>query len=83
MNYKIANLIPDDMFMLRCKILFERVPNEETNIYASEVTEMFNLYNDKMLPRESGRSCPSCRLRVYRRLKNFYEPLKNNETPNE
>ena len=36
---------------------------------------MFILYNDRLKPRETGRSCGSCRLRVYRRVKSEYEKL--------
>lgn len=39
---------------------------------ASQITELFNLHNDRFLPFETGRSCGACRQRVYNKLKDYY-----------
>ena len=52
-----------------------QVKTEQSKVTAEQTTEMFLLYNDRLKPRETGRSCGSCRLRVYRRVKSEYEKL--------
>lgn len=59
----------------RVNQLFTHIKTEQSRITAEQVTEMFILYNDRLKPRETGRSCGSCRLRVYRRVKSEYEKL--------
>lgn len=73
------NRIANDLYLLRMNKFFEIHPNEHGRIEAHQVTEMFELYNDKLLPRETGRSCGGCRLRVYRRLLAHYQTIKTTE----
>lgn len=46
---------------------------------AHQTNEMFNL-NNLIFPnlKEFGKSCSTCRLRVYHRLKSYWETNKNN-----
>lgn len=38
-----------------------------------DAEELFLLYNDILLPRETGIGCGGCRKRVYERLKAYYQ----------
>lgn len=71
------NRIEDSEYLTRLDTFFSIHTTENVRIEQHQVTEMFLLYNDKILPRESGRSCGACRGRVYRRLKMHYDELKN------
>lgn len=66
--------INEDEFLKRLFYLMERL-KPHTDISMEDVNEMFNLYNDRLLPKETGRSCSSCRLRVYNRLLAYYKEL--------
>lgn len=68
--------IPKDVFISRCETFFDKFKTEYERIETHEVKEMFELYNDKILPRESGTHCGGCRSRVYKKLKAYYEQNK-------
>lgn len=72
------NRIPIDQWILRCKSFYDAHPSEESRTVNHAIKEMFELYNDKYLPRENGMYCSTCCNRVYRRLKHEYEKITNN-----
>lgn len=43
----------------------------------NEIDELFFLYNLKMKPTETGKSCAGCRQRVYKRMQEYYHTIKN------
>lgn len=45
----------------------------------AQTRDLFNLHNEKFKPRETGRHCSSCRSRVYNRMKEYYNSIKDNE----
>ena len=79
MGYQLppANRIPELEYMLRLEAFFIAHKTEFVTITGAQVNEMFTLYNDRLTPREEGKSCSGCRGRVYRRLLAHFEYLKN------
>lgn len=43
-----------------------------------QTRELFNLHNEKFKPRETGVQCNSCRARVFRKMKDYYNTLITN-----
>lgn len=39
---------------------------------AQQITDLFNLHNDRFMPFETGRSCGACRQRVYNKMREYY-----------
>lgn len=72
------NRIPEEEYLKRIETFFEIHKTEFMRIEANQITEMFILHNDRLTPNETGRSCSTCRGRVYRRLLAHYESIKNN-----
>lgn len=64
-------------WLIRCEKFFNDHPNEYVRTSMSQINEMFDLHNDRLSPKENGRYCSKCCGRVYRRLKQHYEKLKN------
>lgn len=42
--------------------------------------DLFNLYNERFKPRETGVHCPGCRARVFKKMKEYYNQIKNKTT---
>lgn len=42
-----------------------------------EIKELFELHNDRLAPKETNKSCGSCRQRVFNKMNKMYEELKN------
>ena len=72
------NRIEEQEYLIRLETFFALHQTEFVRIEAHQVTEMFLLHNDRLIPRETGRSCGACRGRVYKRLKQHYETIKTN-----
>lgn len=47
----------------------------------AEIEEMFYLYNDRLVPRETNENCGGCKTRVLDRLTTHYNELIENEKP--
>ena len=73
----IPDKIPMGDWLARCEAFFEVHKTEFSRTTQAWVSEMFRLYNDKMLPRENGMYCSSCCGRVYKRLREQYEKMKD------
>lgn len=69
---KVNDLIPIDEWMRRVKLILDAVPSLTSQISSVQTLEMFELYNDKMQPLETGTICGACRERVYNRIKEYY-----------
>lgn len=70
------NRIPLEQWIERCKRFFDKYPNGSGTPTMAEIKELFELHNDKLLPRENGFYCSSCCNRVYTRTKNEYQNKK-------
>lgn len=77
----VNNQIPWPEWFARVEAFYKAIPHGG-RAEAHQITEMFNLWNDKFLPRESGRSCSSCRARVYKNLKINFEAEKSKQFVN-
>lgn len=76
--YTPPNSINEKEYLERLEQFFSIV-HENGQINTFQVTEMFLLHNDKLMPRETGRSCNACRIRVFKRLKSHYERIKTHK----
>lgn len=64
----------DGEYKQRLKVLMDKlIPKGSAD--NSETTELFLLYNLRLKPRETGRSCPACRSRVFKRMVEYYKQL--------
>lgn len=61
----------DEEHKTRSLELIAKLERHEYN--QQNIDELFLLYNERLTPREMGRSCAGCRARVFRRLKQYYE----------
>lgn len=69
------NKIPEEEYLRRVKeLIVKLLPKGRAD--ASETNELFELYNDRNLPFESGKQCSQCRSRVYKRMLKYYESIK-------
>lgn len=61
------NTISDEEHKTRSLALIEKGIKSR-----GDMLEMFFLYNDRMLPREQGYGCGTCRAKVWKKLKAYY-----------
>lgn len=65
-------MIPENDYKIRITNLMSQLV-EYTRVSRAQIDEMFELYNDRLTPRENGKFCGSCTHRVYKRLKKYFE----------
>lgn len=70
------NTIPHEEYMKRMDALMPRLIKHRTGSNNQDIIELFFLYNDRLLPRESKRGCGGCRERVFKQMVSYYETLK-------
>ncbi len=74
------NKIELEQWLIRCEAFYKLHPSEYSSTTGAQVSEMFELHNDKLSPNEKGKWCSKCCGRVYKRLHQYYQKLKiNNE----
>jgi hypothetical protein len=66
--------IPEEEYKQRVRVLINKLISEGSG--KSETKELFELYNDRMTPRATKMYCGGCRVRVYNRMKAYYETIK-------
>lgn len=47
-----------------------------------QTDELFLLYNHRFMPQENGKHCASCRTRVFNRMKEYYDSIKDENGDN-
>lgn len=67
----LKNTIPDTEHKQRSLDIIKRIEGGEQT--RETMTELFFLYNDRLMPRETSMSCAGCRKRVFAKLKKFYD----------
>lgn len=74
-NLQPPSRIELEQWLERCENFFAS-HSMQSVITPSARQEMYDLWNDRNLPREQNSGCGSCITRVYKRLKNDYERRK-------
>lgn len=66
----------DEEYNQRVKAL---IPTLSQSLTANgpQTEELFLLYNYRFSPQENGKHCAACRSRVYNRLKQYYDTIKD------
>jgi hypothetical protein len=72
-------MIPEEEYKRRVKELIPKLSAKMT-ADSGETNELFQLYNDRFKPQESGKSCAGCRMRVFNRMKAYYDTIKDEQT---
>lgn len=67
--------IPEVDWINRTTSLVEGLRGKGRVTQQSIIDEMFELYNDRFLPRENGKHCGGCRGRVITKLRQHYETV--------
>jgi hypothetical protein len=80
------NTIPEDQFKARLNILMNELNpcfDTEKNTYSIKddwwLRELYILHNDRITPNENNKSCGSCVMRTFKKVKALWQQIDNEQ----